>query len=152
MCRVCTNTEDDIIVSLQCLNNLFGLQVPNVDLLVLRTGDNILERKEIIKWCIAYLSLSDGEIGKHAVLFIDVTLVNLSTTSLRIIPKFNCAIKTGGEYKSSIWRESDKGDRRVVLIYKGFQTLTGSCIPDSTKQKYTNGNELYDVTISRQNC
>ena len=59
LCWVTSRAQDDVCVAGKLLDNFLGLQVPNVNLVVLRTGNDPLQNNiDGISWCLALVSLS----------------------------------------------------------------------------------------------
>ena len=66
--------ENDVRVSLQSLDDLFGLQIPDVDLVVFAPADDPF-------------SPGDGKVGENAVFFVLVALVGLEAFALGVVPQ-----------------------------------------------------------------
>ena len=87
--------KDDISVAGQLLDNLLGLQVPNVNKVVLRPRDDPLPT-------------GDREVGKDAVLFVFVTRVGLEALALRVVPQLECVVERGCQDVLAIGTKLDK--------------------------------------------
>lgn len=119
-------------VSLQLLDHLFRLQVPNVHKVVFWTRDNPLHQKDkpyksgsakhryqwhrLQEFC-TYLPSCHWEICKDAVFLIAVSSVSLEALALAVVPQFQCVVQCGCQNILSIWWELHKWYRRIVVIY-----------------------------------
>ena len=74
--------QDDVGVSLQLLDDLFGLQVPDVHQVVFAAGDDPLAAR-------------DREVGEDAVLFVLVLGVRLQALALRVVPQLQGVVQRG---------------------------------------------------------
>ena len=66
--------EDDVRVSLKSLNDLFCLQIPNIDLVVFTAADDPFPA-------------GDGKVGENAIFFVLVALVGLEAFAFGVVPQ-----------------------------------------------------------------
>jgi len=62
-------------MTLKFLDDLFGLQIPDIDLVVLAPADDPL-------------SAGDGEVGEDAVFLVFVALIRFQAFALGVVPQF----------------------------------------------------------------
>lgn len=62
-------------------------------------------------------------------------LIGFLASTGHIIPESDARVKSKGEDIPTIWRETNSGDRGVVFVDKGSETLASGCIPYSTRIK-----------------
>ena len=108
---VTCSAQNYIRVTLQLLNNLFRLQVPDVDQVVLGPGDDPL-------------APGDGEVSKDAILLVLVAAVRFQALAFAVVPEFEGVVEGGCEDVLAVRGELDKGDRGVVIVNKGLEALT----------------------------
>ena len=83
-------------MSLQFLYNFFGLQIPNVNIVVLWTRYNPF-------------ATSYWEIGKNTILFVLMSAVGFQAFSFRIIPQFESVVQCSGQNVFA-WKNKNKFD------------------------------------------
>ena len=83
-------------MAFKLLNNLLGLQIPNVNLLVLTTTDDPF-------------AASDAKAGKNTILVVLVAAVRLETLARVVVPQANGIVQRRRKDIFAIGRELDKG-------------------------------------------
>ncbi len=134
LCRVTRRAQDDVGVAAQLLHDLFGLQIPNVDVVVFRSGHDPL-------------AAGHGEVGEDAVLFVAVTRIRLEAFAFGVIPQLESVVQRGGEDVLAVRRELDKTHGRVVVVDQRFEALTRRRVPDTAKAVVTAGDDKGAVAI-----
>jgi hypothetical protein len=89
--------QHDIGVADQLLYDLFRLQIPQDNFVVLATRYDPLKTKSELCFFFfskAHLSTGDGEVGKDTVFFVLVSNVRFQCFALAKVPQFKCAKKT----------------------------------------------------------
>jgi len=117
---VASSAEYDICVPVQLLHDLLRLQVPNVDLMIFRSGDNPL-------------SPGHRKVCKNAIFFVLVTTVRFQAFAFAVVPQFEGVVEGGSQDVFAVGGELDEGDGRVVVVDQGFEALPGRRVPDSTE-------------------
>lgn len=104
-------TKYDVGVALKFLDDLLGLQIPYVDLVVLAAADDPL-------------AASDGKVGKDAIFFVFVALIRLEAFALGVVPQLKRVVQSSGENVFTVWRKLDKANRRIVVVDQRLQALS----------------------------
>ena len=122
----------------QLLNDLLRLQVPDVDQVVLGPRNDPL-------------STGHRKICEDAILFVFVAAVRFQALAFAVVPQLEGVVERGSQDVLSVGRELDEGDRRVVVVDQGLETLAGSRVPDATQTVVTAGDDEGAVAI-KVNC
>lgn len=107
-------------VSLQSLDNLLALQIPDVHHLVLTARHDPL-------------ATGHREVRKDAVLLVPVSRVRLQALALRVVPQLERVVQCRRQDVLSIRRELDKAHRRVLVINQRLQALSTGRVPNPTQ-------------------
>jgi len=95
--------EDDVRVPLQLLHDLFGLQIPDVDLVVFAAADDPLAPRH-------------REVGEDAVFFILVALIGLEAFAFGVIPQLESVVQCRGQDVLAVGGKLDETDGRIVVV------------------------------------
>ena len=121
-------------MSLQFLHHFFGLQIPNVDHIILRSAHNPL-------------AAGHRKVGENTVFLILVSRVRFEALALGVIPQFQRVVQRGRQDVFAVGTELDKGDRGIVVVYQGLQALARGCVPDPAEAVVTGGDDEAAVAV-----
>ena len=136
--RMARRAQDDVGVSVQLLDDLFRLEVPDVDQVVLGPRNNPLSTRH-------------GKICKNAIFFIFVPAVRFEAFAFAVVPQLEGVVECGGEDVLSVGRKLDERDRRVVVVDQGLEALAGGGVPDAAESVVAAGDNQRTVAIE-VNC
>ena len=112
--------DDSISMASEFLNDFFGLKIPQIDKVILRTADDPLAR-------------GNRKGRKNTVRFVAMTDVGLETFAWGMTPETKLVVKSPCQNELSVGRELDKRYRRIIFVEKSLQTLASGRVPDANQ-------------------